>query len=56
LIAVNLTLEKKVRVTIGRKSRGEMRNEIGEITEMAADAPTTRYGAFGGCCYLELAY
>ena len=38
---MNLALEKMKRVTIGGKSRGEMGNEIGKVTGMTADVPTT---------------
>ena len=46
-------LEKGVRVTTGGKSRGEIGGEAGEVTGVAADAPTTdglgeRYGTFIG--------
>ena len=41
--AVNLALEKREGVTMGVKGRGEIRSEIGKITGMAADAPTTEY-------------
>ena len=50
---MELALEKEERVTTGGKSRGEIGGEAGEVTGVAADAPTTdglgeRYGTFGG--------
>ena len=39
---MNLALEKSKRVTIGCKGRGEIRSEIGNVTGMNADAPTTK--------------
>ena len=46
---MNLALEKGERVTTGGKGRGE----IGEVTGVVADTPTTdklgkRYGTFNG--------
>ena len=38
---MNLALEKGERVTTGGKSRGEIGGEAGEVTGMAANAPTT---------------
>ena len=46
---MNLVLEKKERVTMGGKSRGEIRGETGRVSQMVTDGPTTyslgkRYG------------
>ena len=38
---MNLVLEKRERITAGGKGRGEIRNEMGKITGMVADVPTT---------------
>ena len=48
-----LPLEKWEKVTMGGKGRGEIGAEAGEVTGMAANAPTTdglgkRYGTFSG--------
>ena len=50
---MNLMLEKRDWVTMGDKSRGWIRGEVGKFTGMVLDAPTIdslgkRYGAFGG--------
>ena len=37
---MNLALEKGERVTVGGKSRDEIGGEAGEVTRVAADAPT----------------
>ena len=52
--AVNLALNKRERVTMGCKGRGEIENETGKIIGMVADASTVhslakrRYGVFDG--------
>ena len=50
---MNLTVEKRERVTTGGKGRGVIGGEAGEATGVVADAPTTdglgkRYGTFSG--------
>ena len=50
---MNLALEKGERLTLGGKSRGEIKGETGEVTGMVANVPTMdslgrRYGAFSG--------
>ena len=50
---VNLTLEKREKVTTRVKGRGQIRGEVERVTEMTADPPTTkslgkRYRGFGG--------
>ena len=50
---MNLALQKGERVTTGGKGRGEIGGEAGEVTGVAADAPTMdglgkRYGTFSG--------
>ena len=37
---INLVFEKGERVTTGGKGRGEIGGEFGEVTGVAADAPT----------------
>ena len=49
---MNLTVEKRERVTTGGNGRGETRSEIGKVIGINADAPTTdtwekMYRAFG---------
>ena len=46
--AVNLALNKRERVTMGCKGRGEIGGEAGEVTGVVADAPTTDGGSKGG--------
>ena len=50
---MNLALEKWEKITTAGKGRGEIRDKVGEVTWVVANAPTTdglgkRYGAFGG--------
>ena len=50
---MNLALQEGEKVTTGGKSRGEIRDETGEVTGVVADAPTMdrmrkRYGVFCG--------
>jgi hypothetical protein len=51
---MNLALEKRERITMGGKDRGEIGGEAGEVTGVVANAPTMdglgeRYGTFSGC-------
>ena len=50
---MNLALEKRERVTMEGKGRGEIRGEAVEVTGVVANAPTTdglgkKYGAYSG--------
>jgi hypothetical protein len=45
---VNVTLEKRERVTMGGKGRDEIRGEVGKVTGMVADSLGKKCGAFGG--------
>ena len=38
---MNLALEKRERVIMGGKGRDEIRSEIGKVTGMIVDMPTT---------------
>ena len=44
---MNQALEKRKRVTMGGKARGEIRVEVGKVTGMVADVWGKRYRAFG---------